>query len=203
MAITHNIFTDSVSDACVLADKYNCKYIETSAELGHQTDELLVGMLRQIRLKLSTSQEETFCDVDKMTIKKHHKWQRVMHLCHILNGPASSVDSCQDLFRIWFIIQNFMRERERERKKKKKKKRKREDYSSFGYGWLLEESGTCFSLSNNKYNDNLEHLTFQKGPNLSAYITMSSRVSVLTFFTLKRVLVALEPPGGLPIVSHF
>ena len=28
-------------------------------------------------------------------------------------------------------------------------------------------------------------------------------VSVLTFFTLKRVLVALAPPGGLPIASHF
>ena len=35
----------------------------------------------------------------------------------------------------------------------------------------------------------------------AASVTIS--VSVLTFFTLKRVLVALAPPGGLPIASHF
>ncbi|XP_061162721.1 GTP-binding protein GEM-like [Saccostrea echinata] len=39
------------SDAKKLADTYNCKYIETSVALNHQVDELLVGILRQIRLK--------------------------------------------------------------------------------------------------------------------------------------------------------
>ena len=40
-----------------LAMSHECKYIEVSAGLNHKTDELLVGILRQIRLKrnLTTS----------------------------------------------------------------------------------------------------------------------------------------------------
>ncbi|XP_042230081.1 GTP-binding protein RAD-like [Homarus americanus] len=34
-----------------LADSYDCKYIETSSGFNHQVDELLVGILKQIRLK--------------------------------------------------------------------------------------------------------------------------------------------------------
>lgn len=35
----------------MLATSYNCKYIETSAALNHNVDELLAGVLSQIRLK--------------------------------------------------------------------------------------------------------------------------------------------------------
>lgn len=38
------------NDARKLADTHCCKYIETSVALNHQVDELLVGILRQIRL---------------------------------------------------------------------------------------------------------------------------------------------------------
>ena len=34
-----------------LATQHDCKYIEISAGLNHKVDELLVGILRQIRLK--------------------------------------------------------------------------------------------------------------------------------------------------------
>lgn len=34
-----------------MSKQYNCKYIETSAALNHHVDELLVGLLSQIRLK--------------------------------------------------------------------------------------------------------------------------------------------------------
>ncbi|XP_076448822.1 uncharacterized protein LOC143285439 [Babylonia areolata] len=39
-------------DATKLATKYDCRYTETSAALNHHVDELLVGCLSQIRLKL-------------------------------------------------------------------------------------------------------------------------------------------------------
>lgn len=38
-------------DAKAIASSYDCKYAETSASLNHNVDELLVGILTQIRLK--------------------------------------------------------------------------------------------------------------------------------------------------------
>lgn len=35
-----------------MATSYDCKFIETSVGLNHNVDELLVGLLKQIRLKL-------------------------------------------------------------------------------------------------------------------------------------------------------
>ncbi|XP_076033966.1 uncharacterized protein LOC143020914 isoform X2 [Oratosquilla oratoria] len=50
---------DIVRSRCVtekegsfLAESYDCKFIETSSGLNHKVDELLVGILKQIRLKL-------------------------------------------------------------------------------------------------------------------------------------------------------
>ncbi len=40
-------------DAKAVATSYDCKYTETSATLKHNVDELLVGILTQIRLKLA------------------------------------------------------------------------------------------------------------------------------------------------------
>ncbi len=41
----------SVAEGINLATKYGSKYIEVSAILNHRVDELLVGILRQIRLR--------------------------------------------------------------------------------------------------------------------------------------------------------
>ncbi|CAG9793138.1 unnamed protein product [Diatraea saccharalis] len=38
-------------DRLVLATSYECKFIETSVGINHNVDELLVGLLTQIRLK--------------------------------------------------------------------------------------------------------------------------------------------------------
>merc|ERR1719245_169489 len=43
----------SIVDAKAVASSYDCKYTETSGELNHNVDELLVGILKQIRLKLA------------------------------------------------------------------------------------------------------------------------------------------------------
>ena len=40
-----------------LATKYGCKYIETSPGINHNIDELLVGMLAQIRLHEEREEE--------------------------------------------------------------------------------------------------------------------------------------------------
>ena len=42
------------TDAKAVANTYKSKYTETSAALNHNVDELLVGILTQIRLKLQT-----------------------------------------------------------------------------------------------------------------------------------------------------
>lgn len=42
-----------ILDAKRIADIYDCKYIETSATLNHMVDELLLGLLKQIKLKLN------------------------------------------------------------------------------------------------------------------------------------------------------
>ena len=41
------------TEARLLASYYECKYIETSASLNHNVDELLVGLVSQIRMKLN------------------------------------------------------------------------------------------------------------------------------------------------------
>lgn len=90
----------SCEDACKLAHKYDCKYIETSAELGHRTDDLLVGILRHIRLKLSTSpgSENDVTDNEKTAAKKSHKWKKLSKLYKILHKSQHDVNSCSDVF---------------------------------------------------------------------------------------------------------
>lgn len=40
-----------------MATSYDCKYIETSVGINHNVDELLVGILTQIRLKLENPEK--------------------------------------------------------------------------------------------------------------------------------------------------
>ncbi|OQR78361.1 GTP-binding protein REM 1-like, partial [Tropilaelaps mercedesae] len=47
-----------------LAKKYECKFIETSACIGHNVDELLVGTLKQIRLKQRSGSVPAWCTLD-------------------------------------------------------------------------------------------------------------------------------------------
>ena len=42
-----------VAEARSLAVQHDCKYVEVSASLGHNVDTLLVGIVKQIRLKVA------------------------------------------------------------------------------------------------------------------------------------------------------
>lgn len=44
----------------IMATAYDCKYIETSVGINHNVDELLVGLLSQIRLKLENPEKTRY-----------------------------------------------------------------------------------------------------------------------------------------------
>lgn len=62
-----------VSEAKQLATEFNCKYTETSAALNHNVDELLVGILRQIKIKLTPDLSETVAQVSDKSDRKRSK----------------------------------------------------------------------------------------------------------------------------------
>ena len=88
------------------AKKYDCKYIEVSAAIDHRVDDLLVGILKQIRL--------TKKKADKLARARGH--QRIMHrpeeaCCHILRaqqnklsklfrGKVTASKSCENLYEL-------------------------------------------------------------------------------------------------------
>lgn len=45
-----------------MATAYDCKFIETSVAINHNTDELLVGLLTQIRLKLENPEKSRWVE---------------------------------------------------------------------------------------------------------------------------------------------
>lgn len=45
------------SEGKQMATQYDCKFIETSVGINHNVDELLVGLLSQIRLKLENPEK--------------------------------------------------------------------------------------------------------------------------------------------------
>lgn len=46
-----------------MATAYDCKFIETSVGINHNVDELLVGLLTQIRLKLENPEKSRFVNI--------------------------------------------------------------------------------------------------------------------------------------------
>lgn len=46
-----------------MATAYDCKFIETSVGINHNVDELLVGLLSQIRLKLENPEKSRYLRV--------------------------------------------------------------------------------------------------------------------------------------------
>jgi len=45
-----------------MATAYDCKFIETSVGINHNVDELLVGLLSQIRLKLENPEKSRWVE---------------------------------------------------------------------------------------------------------------------------------------------
>ncbi|XP_063442421.1 GTP-binding protein GEM-like [Mytilus trossulus] len=61
----------TTEEARLLAKEFDCKYIETSAVLNHKVDELLVGILKQIKLKLNPEAIEKAVMMSQDKGKKH------------------------------------------------------------------------------------------------------------------------------------
>ncbi|XP_059146385.1 GTP-binding protein RAD-like, partial [Physella acuta] len=61
----------STEEAKSVATTYDCKYIETSVVLNHNVDELLVGVVSQIRLKMATTAKSPVTDSSCYARSKH------------------------------------------------------------------------------------------------------------------------------------
>ncbi|KAI8746391.1 GTP-binding protein RAD, partial [Biomphalaria glabrata] len=61
----------STEEAISVATTYDCKYIETSTVLNHNVDELLVGVVAQIRLKEASTSKSSNSDVSCYARSKH------------------------------------------------------------------------------------------------------------------------------------
>ncbi|XP_046555552.1 GTP-binding protein RAD-like [Haliotis rubra] len=89
----------SADEARLCAESFDCKYAETSAALNHHVDELLVGSLSQIRLKLNISTVLTpvVKDNKKKEKKKHHSFARSI-LNKLFRRTAKKAQSCDNLY---------------------------------------------------------------------------------------------------------
>ncbi|XP_060062721.1 GTP-binding protein GEM-like [Ylistrum balloti] len=89
----------SADEARSIAVKLDCKYAETSAALNHHVDELLVGILKQIRLKLShdsLGEEET-----KKGKERKGSFKAAKGLLHKLFRKSSRKErSCDNLHQL-------------------------------------------------------------------------------------------------------
>lgn len=58
-----HIFIHTHIEGKAMATAYDCKFIETSVGINHNVDELLVGLLTQIRLKLENPEKSRFVNI--------------------------------------------------------------------------------------------------------------------------------------------
>lgn len=96
------MFSLSITEARSTALKYDCKYAETSAALNHHVDELLVGILSQIRLKQNPELAQEIPDCHH---KKHKErkgsFKVAKGLLNKLFRKSSKRDkSCENLYEL-------------------------------------------------------------------------------------------------------
>ncbi|GAB1602100.1 GTP-binding protein GEM-like [Argonauta hians] len=80
------------------AVNYDCKYIETSAALNHQIDDLLVGSLSQIRLKLNIHAHDNSQTLTNKKNKNRRTKTRRSLISKIFKKNSRKVKSCDNLF---------------------------------------------------------------------------------------------------------
>ncbi|KAL5022826.1 hypothetical protein ScPMuIL_001981 [Solemya velum] len=93
----------SNSEARQLATHFDCKYIETSVVLNHNIDELLVGILKQIRLKLDSDlrQESPQHSPNRRNKAKRDSLSKPKELLRkIFKKYSRAVKSCDNLYRL-------------------------------------------------------------------------------------------------------
>lgn len=87
------------NDARISASFYNCKYVETSASLSHHVDNLLTGLVSQIRLRLNPDklleQAERTCD--NCLKSRHGSLKTAKEVLQKLFNHQKSL-SCDDLY---------------------------------------------------------------------------------------------------------
>ncbi|CAI9737392.1 GTP-binding protein GEM-like [Octopus vulgaris] len=88
----------SSDEARSIAVNYDCKYIETSAALNHQIDDLLVGSLSQIRLKLNIHVQENSQTLTNKKNKNRRTKTRRSLISKIFKKNSRKVKSCDNLF---------------------------------------------------------------------------------------------------------
>ena len=89
------------SEARQLAKEFECKYIETSAVLNHKVDELLVGLLKQIKLKLNPEAIQKAAVLTQVTGKRHYLCKVVKRiLSKILRRTSKPLSQCENLFNL-------------------------------------------------------------------------------------------------------
>lgn len=96
----HNSLT--ITEARAAANQYDSKYAETSAALNHHVDELLVGVLSQIRLKHDPGAVEEH-EAHK-THKEHRKGSfRIAKgiLTKLFRKHSKKDKSCENLYELW------------------------------------------------------------------------------------------------------
>ncbi|XP_064610604.1 GTP-binding protein RAD-like isoform X2 [Liolophura sinensis] len=93
----------STDEAHAVAKQYGCKCTETSAAINHQVDELLVGLVSQIRLKLSSGLDHpsAHTSLDKKSPNK--KYKQVVKgarglLNRILKRNSPHLKACDNLY---------------------------------------------------------------------------------------------------------
>ncbi|XP_052062025.1 ras-related protein Rap-2a-like [Mytilus californianus] len=85
-------------EARQIAKEFECKYIETSAVLNHKVDELLVGLLKQIKLKLNPDAIQKAAILTQCKGKRHSLFKRL--LSKILRRTSKTLSQCENLFHL-------------------------------------------------------------------------------------------------------
>ena len=83
-----------ISEAQAVAKTYDCKFIETSTVLNHNVDELLVGILSQIRLKIKQN-EKSHSRLEQIQ-GCVNKSKQILH--KIFSKKEGTTKSCENLY---------------------------------------------------------------------------------------------------------
>jgi len=91
------VWRTEAADACQLR---RCKYAEVSATLGHGVDELLVGLVKQIRLRTNSHRSSTTSDSTRSLWSTAGRLRDAtkFFVRGLLGRPPSS---CSDLMKPW------------------------------------------------------------------------------------------------------
>ena len=120
------LFQCMVLDGMRLAGKRGCKFIEVSAFLDHRVDELLAGVVAQVRLRQLAVSHRPIAEAEAAATTAHQRppgggrcrrmqrliaelWSRWTGRCIITcsENANNAVSNCDNLFLLWALQLNF------------------------------------------------------------------------------------------------